>query len=313
MKKITTYILSVSFALFGPFQIVAAQTTTDPIATNAIQTATTTTSISATAAAIVTTEPVPVVVNPELPVIQNAFNIQSGSSGSILETTTNPEASTSTQAEIIPIVSATSTEATSTPVVVTGGASTTPAVRVPDTVLDVVTVHIDATVPDSVVEDAIVMAQSTPGEPPVEQAIVLDEADLVPSPDFAFALTGKTIPTKRVVQDGSGKQIKEEVVTVESTPTVDNANGVMYVSGVCSDAYFVVLLFKNQNDYADDPASYIVNRAYPCVAGTYSYSISELPYGLKDGNYYLLVGEQGERGAWKPITGLTEITINNNQ
>jgi hypothetical protein len=148
---------------------------------------------------------------------------------------------------------------------------------------------------------------------PVPEPIVLDTEELTPSPDFAFALTGRQIPTKRKVENAEGKVIREEAVSAPLSSTVDNANGVMHVSGSCSDAYFVVLLFKNQNDYADDPSSYIVNRAYPCVAGAYSYSISELPFGLKDGTYYLLIGQQGERGAWTPITGLTEISINNNQ
>jgi hypothetical protein len=226
--------------------------------------------------------------------VQETFNVQDGTSGVTLETTTNPETATSTESDatIVPIVDATSTEATTTPVVVVEATTTEPSIPVPDAVLDVVTPDIQS-VP--VVEETV--ADPVPVPEPVPEPIVLDTEELTPSPDFAFALTGRQIPTKRKVENAEGKVIREEAVSAPLSSTVDNANGVMHVSGSCTDAYFVVLLFKNQNDYADDPSSYIVNRAYPCVASAYSYSISELPFGLKDGTYYLLIGQQGERGA----------------
>ena len=72
----------------------------------------------------------------------------------------------------------------------------------------------------------------------------------------------------------------------------------------------MVLIFKNQTDYEADPRSFIMNRAYPCENGTYSYSIDRLPPTLTNGTYYLMIADQGERGPWTPATGLTEITIN---
>lgn len=243
--------------------------------------------------------------------VQETFNVQDGTAGASLESTTNPETATSTESDvtIVPlIIEATSTDATTTPVVLDQSTTTEETIPVPDATLDVVTPDIES-VP--VVEETVADPVSVPE--PVPEPIVIDTEELEPSPDFAFALTGRQIPTKRKVENAEGKIIREEAVSAPLSSTVDNANGVMHVSGSCTDAYFVVLLFKNQDDYADDPSSYIVNRAYPCVAGAYSYSISELPFGLKDGTYYLLIGQQGERGAWTPITGLTEISINNNQ
>ena len=74
-----------------------------------------------------------------------------------------------------------------------------------------------------------------------------------------------------------------------------------------------MLLFKNATDYAESPSSYIVNRAYPCVSGTFTYSISQLPHTLSDGTYYLMVAQEGTTGTWKPLTSLSAITINKNQ
>lgn len=132
-------------------------------------------------------------------------------------------------------------------------------------------------------------------------------------PDYSFALTGATIPAKRSVENEDGNVVGEETVAAPLTSSVDNTTGVVTVSGQCSDHYYVVLLFKNATDYANDRRSYIVNRAYPCVGNTFSYAISELPKTLQNGNYYLLVGEEGKSGTWKPITELTEITINKNK
>ncbi len=100
------------------------------------------------------------------------------------------------------------------------------------------------------------------------------------------------------------------MVAAPAETEIDATTGVMSVSGACASPYFVVLLFKNQMDYEVDPRSFILNRAYPCEGGAYDYSIDRLPPTLENGTYYLMVGEQGERGPWTPATGLTEITIN---
>ncbi|MEN9413252.1 MAG: hypothetical protein RLZZ342_339 [Candidatus Parcubacteria bacterium] len=165
-----------------------------------------------------------------------------------------------------------------------------------------------------------VVAEDVVAEVPVEEAIVeplaavpaLSEEDLAPKPEYTFAMTGKKLATKRTVKTPDGKEHAEDVA-VAVTPEIDNTTGTMRIGGACDDAYFVVLLFRNQDDYARDPRSYILNKAFPCENKSFSYDISDLPSSLSNGTYYLLVGSQGERGAWTPITGLTEITINRTQ
>lgn len=99
---------------------------------------------------------------------------------------------------------------------------------------------------------------------------------------------------------------------VDSTvnSSVDNETGVVNLSGSCSDMYFVVLLYKNESDYREDRGSYILNKAFKCENGNFSYSVSDLPKNLSSGTYYMLIGDQGERGTWTPATQLTEININ---
>jgi hypothetical protein len=169
---------------------------------------------------------------------------------------------------------------------------------------DVVAQSIDANTPRAV-------DPTTPTSLPLVQSVPIQE--LAPKPEYAFAITGTTIPTKLQIKDTDGKVVQEQSVLATLTPTVDNTTGEVTVSGLCTNVYYVVLLFKNKTDYADDPSSYLVNRAYPCVNGSYSYAISDLPYNLDNGNYYLMVGQEGKTGTWSPITGLSEITINRNQ
>jgi hypothetical protein len=147
---------------------------------------------------------------------------------------------------------------------------------------------------------------------PLTAAPALSEEDLAPKPEYTFAMTGKKLATQRTVKTPDGKE-HIEAVAAAVTPEIDNTTGTMRIGGACDDTYFVVLLFRNQDDYARDPRSYILNKAFPCENKSFSYDIAELPSSLSNGTYYLLVGSQGERGAWTPITGLTEITINRTQ
>ena len=233
--------------------------------------------------------------------VQETVNMQEAVSGNTLESTANPETATTTESEVvlIPIVeagSATTTTESSQTLEVTPDASTaSESVPMEEySSLDVVDKGIDASLP----------AEETPTPVSVE--------DLTPQAEYQFALSGKSIPTKKKIKREDGNVVREETVTTSSSPVIDNAQGVVNVSGSCSNVYYVVLLYKKVADYDTDPGSYIVNRAYPCENGSYSYAIDELPPSLSNGTYYLLVGEQGERGTWSPITGLTEISINKN-
>ena len=237
--------------------------------------------------------------------LQDTTNTQSAASSTLLEHTTDPSTATSTDVVTIPVVDAsTGTSSDPLPVTVTPPATTDATTPVDQgaSTLDVVAQNVDPVTP-------VATATSTPTPVGVPHITVLPLADLTPQPAYTFALTGTSIPSTRTVKDASGAVVGEETVTTPLVSSVATTTSAVSVSGQCSDAYFVVLLFKNATDYAEDPRSYIVNRAYPCVNGAFTYSISELPGTLADGTYYLLVGQEGKRGTWEPITEMTEITI----
>ncbi len=239
--------------------------------------------------------------------VQDTANTQPAVSSDTLENTANPEMGTSTDIVLIPIIDATTTVLFEQVLDDAQGTSAEGALPVAEatSTLDIVAEDIAAEVKED---------EPTPEPLPLvaEEVASVALAELTPDPEFTFSLTGKQIPSKRTLISKDGKKIGEQTVTSPLASQVDNTAGVVSVSGQCSDVYFVVLLYRNQNDYADDPSSYIVNRAFPCVNGSYSYAIADLPNNLANGQYYLLVGQQGERGTWAPITSLTEITINKN-
>lgn len=190
-----------------------------------------------------------------------------------------------------------------------------------DTATDATTSSAEDTIPpeDAAIDEVIV---------PEQQVVVVK-----PKPIYAFSLTNRTIQTHKKIKnpqkteqpqkksfDKKGKEIPAEVIpdTIDSVvdnevvPTLDNENGALTVQGECTNVYYTVLVYKHESDYEDNSNSFIFNRAFPCVGGSYRYTISDLPQNLSNGTYYLLIGDQGETGTWTPATKLTEITLNRN-
>jgi hypothetical protein len=145
-----------------------------------------------------------------------------------------------------------------------------------------------------------------------EEVAELPAAELEPRKEYTFAIEGGGIATKENPEWNIDLGIGEEdtAAAITDVPTLSaSQSDVLEVSGECTDPYFVILLYKNQEDYDQNPSSYIFNKAFRCVDGSYSYSLSELPFNLQSGTFYLLVAGQGERGSWKPITALIPIGI----
>lgn len=178
----------------------------------------------------------------------------------------------------------------------------------------------DATTTDPVppVEPEVVPPEEMPPPQiiPQEQApVIISAEELKPEAKYVFSLSGKLLRTSKRVRHVTMVKSKpvvtelNEEVSVLPTISTDNVNGVMTVSGVCDNKYYVILVYKSPEDYARDPRTYIVNRSFPCENGNYSYAIADLPPSLSDGNYYLLVASMGDVGQWTPITGITEVTL----
>lgn len=250
----------------------------------------------------------------EAPSVQDTFDSQKAVLGDALESTTNPETTMTTDSDVlvIPLVeteAATTQESISLEVAPTESTGSEEVAIEDLETLDVVA-EVTADEAQTPLSDESIPANESATRNENQTPVSL--AELEPEAEYVFALSGKSIPTKSKVKRADGKEMREETVVTALAPVIDNVHGTVSVSGECANVYYVVLLYKNATDYDANPSSYIVNRAYPCENGSYSYAIDELPSSLANGIYYLLVGEQGERGSWSPITGLTEISINRN-
>ncbi len=172
--------------------------------------------------------------------------------------------------------------------------------------------------PDEVVEEEVIIeAEEEVIEnimPTVVSVAQFKTDEFEPNKEFTFELAGKKIPTKEDPDwtKVQGEGVDEISKQVGKSPAIslDDTIGALEVSGACSDPYFVVLIYRNPEDYDKSPSSYIFNKAESCVNGSYFYSISSLPKSLESGKFYLLIAGQGESGPWKPISALVPITIN---
>lgn len=146
--------------------------------------------------------------------------------------------------------------------------------------------------------------------PETEKVAELDMETLVPTKEFTFEIAGTQIATKETPEwsdDDAGSIGSAENVTTAPDLSIDTHT--LNISGSCTDPYYVILIYRNAGDYNRDPASYIFNRAFFCEGGRYSYALADLPFNLESGTFYLLVGGQGPKGSWKPISALTPIGI----
>ena len=130
--------------------------------------------------------------------------------------------------------------------------------------------------------------------------VKMAKSHAVSVPRYRFEFTGEQVKTKRTSKSRGESS---------GMPTVDTIDGITSISGSCSSTYYVILLYKYSADYEEKPESAVVNKSYLCIGGQYFYAFNKLPTRLTPGTYYLLVGEQGESGSWKPMTDLNELII----
>ncbi len=260
----------------------------------------------------------PIVNNLENTLILNG-DVQASVPGTLIQDTVNTQLSSeivnpnlNNSAEIVPPIDVVNTEPNPGEVVI-----------VKDEPVEIV---------PPVDEEVSPPAEEIPAEivPEPEVVPILDEEFIVfkkPKPIYSFSVSSRKINTKkkeirkemRMNFKNSKKGVSESVdvateVDVSNfvTPVMNEEKGTMDISGSCSNVYYVVLLYKTEQDYKENPSSYIYNKAFNCTDNSYTYSISDLPEKLENGPYYLLIGEQGDKGTWTPSTGLTEININRN-
>lgn len=256
---------------------------------------------------------------PEIPIAtstsganQDTANPQTTIGGSDLITTVDPNAGTSTEGSILGVSTSTPAEqapgnqhpATGEPSAVTGDSALSPPSNVPA-----------SPSPLSPPDNTPLPPSSDQTLPPHPDVIAtLSREALKPKPEYTLGVVGTVIAAKakprwQAEVAGEPKAASPTIVTAEPTLTPDSENGTLSVSGACRLESFSIILYRHPDDYDRDPASYIVNKAFPCENGSYSYTLADLPKNLAPGTYYLLVAEQGDSGPWHPISGVVPVTI----
>ncbi|MBP9669570.1 MAG: hypothetical protein KBE09_04765 [Candidatus Pacebacteria bacterium] len=90
---------------------------------------------------------------------------------------------------------------------------------------------------------------------------------------------------------------------------IDSTGRVLSVRGYCDDEYYVVLTFRNPDDYYGAPQQFTSNYAGVCDGGSFQYEVTHLPENTPDGTYYLLLAKQGSDTPWVPTSKLLPIQI----
>lgn len=87
--------------------------------------------------------------------------------------------------------------------------------------------------------------------------------------------------------------------------TKDNSQNLV-ISGSCEDKFYVILLYRNREDYSKNPSSAVYNSAFECD-GTINHWLET--ENLTGGDYWLLIGEQRDTGTWIPVSDLRKISL----
>jgi hypothetical protein len=236
-------------------------------------------------------EPSATITSSEPLAAEVAAPIQQTIESALLEAPVNPQEANTLEAAIQIIDQATAGSMTEIPIQIS---STTPNIEITSSSTERVV-------------DVIAIATST-------EVAQLDLGELEPKKEYTFEINGSSVATEETPQwsrqKGENGQINSgEKVTDAPAIDIGESSHLLNVSGVCSDPYYVILIYKDSEGYNTNPSSYIYNRAFPCENGRYSYALSELPFSLESGTFYLLVAGQGNKGPWKPISAMIPIGI----
>jgi hypothetical protein len=77
------------------------------------------------------------------------------------------------------------------------------------------------------------------------------------------------------------------------------------ISTTCQDTYLTILVYPREIDYRTDLSAAVVNQAYACASGELrNITLDAEIYGLAQGEYYIIVADQGASGAWHNPRGI---------
>lgn len=127
---------------------------------------------------------------------------------------------------------------------------------------------------------------------------------------LAFAVSGATRAALSLPDALSNAFIADDVTGLPAPDvSVRDDGATLTISGACRKPYFVVLTFRNAEDYAENPRAFVANYAGPCEGGSFTYDVKNIPLDTVPGTYYLVVGEQEGEGSWGAVTSPIPVDI----
>lgn len=130
---------------------------------------------------------------------------------------------------------------------------------------------------------------------------------------LTFKVVGAPIATQRVLPwyEDEIKEIVGKQSGFLQPPDVSvSEDGLsITVKGSCSKDYFVVMTFRNPDDYKDKPQTFASNFADKCKGGKFTYDLNMLPLDTREGTYYLLTADQEKTGPWVISSAMLPISL----
>ncbi len=136
-----------------------------------------------------------------------------------------------------------------------------------------------------------------------------DAAKDAPTPPAPRVHVKSALIEKKLLFSSKGSASRIHADTAKGDVRIKGADASMTVSGNCTDAYFVIIVYKNQSDFMDKRNSFIVNQAHECPGKTFSFDLADLAQDIPSGTYYMLTASEGTTGSWTPISDIFPISI----
>jgi hypothetical protein len=96
----------------------------------------------------------------------------------------------------------------------------------------------------------------------------------------------------------------------KTTNDITLNNQSLEIRGSCDSKYFVILLFRNPQDYKEHPNLAVYNSAYPCEGGKIYFNLNQISADIvPEGDYYLLIAQQNENTPWIPVSDIIPVHI----
>ena len=151
----------------------------------------------------------------------------------------------------------------------------------------------------------------------VVQPEVLPEKEKIKERKFLFTADRQGVAAQKTLPWYSRDDLRELTIEentkseVTNVPILDISSDKksLDISGSCKSKYFVILLFKNPEDYKDYPNLAIYNSAYPCKDGKLNFNLNRISADIPDSDYYLLIAEQNENTPWVPASQIIPLRI----